>query len=190
MKKTLLSLFAVVLVGFAAYAADTNTASSTLFGTNSPSLSLTNAPAETGTPMELTFGGSGLTNPKSGHTEFAFDLTYSFQPLKQPIWFGISQELGWSPALEGATDLDAAWAWSLIKDKLYLDTGWSAGAVYDRSSLGWRTGPEIELEYYTKGNAFIYAGINYDLLTHTAADGWTTAKGNPLRFDFGIGIAF
>ena len=55
---------------------------------------------------------------------------------------------------------------------------------------GWRTGPELQLEYYTTGNAFIYAGLNYDLFTHTASGGWETAGANALRYSFGIGIAF
>jgi hypothetical protein len=189
MKKTFLSLFAVVLVGFAAYGADTN--SVVAVGTNSTSLSLSNAPAEkTSWPMELTLGGSGVTNPRNGDTEFGLSFSFSVQPLKQPIWFGISQDLGWSPSLEGATDLDAAWSWKLVQDKLYLNTGWSVGVMYDRESIGWRTGPELSLEYYTKGNAFIIAGVNYDLMTHTASDGWQTAKDSPLRYFFGVGIAF
>lgn len=172
----------MVLVGFASYAADT---------TNAVSLSLTNAPDEkTGWPKELTLSGSGVTNPKSGETEFGLSVSYSVQPLKQPIWFGISQDLGWFPSLEGATDLDSTWSWKLVQDKVYLNTGWSVGATYDRHSIGWRTGPEVSLEYYTKGNAFIIAGVNYDLFTHSATDGWQTAKGNPLRYFFGIGIAF
>lgn len=58
----------------------------------------------------------------------------------------------------GATDLYSDWSWNIVKDKLCLNTGWSAGALYDRDTLGWRTGPELTLQYYTSGNAFIYAG--------------------------------
>ncbi len=187
MKKTFLSLIAVVLVGFASYAADTAIA----VKTSDVTLSLTNTPAEkTSWPMEVTLGGSGVTNPKNGATEFGVSASLSVQPLKLPIWFGISQDLGWSPTLEGATDLDATWSLDIVKDKLNLNTGWSVGVLYDRHSVGWRSGPEVSLEYYTTGNAFIIAGINYDLLTHTASDGWQTSKSNPLRYFFGIGIAF
>jgi hypothetical protein len=188
MKKTILSLFAVVLVGFAAYAADTNTVSTN--GITAPTLSLTNAPESKGMPMELTLGGSGITNPKNGETEFGLSFSLSAQPLKLPIWFGISQDIGWSPALEGATDLDQTWSFDIVKDKLNLNVGWSEGAVYDRHSLSWRTGPELQLEYYTSGNAFIFAGVNYDLFTHTSSSGWQTAGANALRYSFGIGIAF
>ncbi len=187
MKKTFLSLIATVLVGFASYAADTAIA----VNTSDISLSLTNGPAEkTSWPMEVTLSGSGVTNPKTRETEFGLSASFSVQPLKQPIWFGISQDLGWFPTLEGATDLDATWSWKLVQDKLYLNTGWSVGVTYDRHSIGWRSGPEASLEYYTKGNAFIIAGINYDLFTHSASEGWQTASGNSFRYFLGIGIAF
>lgn len=142
--------------------------------------------------MELTFGAGGITVPETGETEFGFNFTLSAQLTKLPIWFGVSQELGWTPTLAGATDLYADWSWDLVKDKLSLNTGWSVGAVYDREQIGWRTGPEISLEYYTSGNAFIFIGANYDLAARDSAGSWhTTDSGfNNLRYSAGIGIAF
>lgn len=142
-------------------------------------------------PKELTLGGGGVTSPSTGETEFGFNFTLSAQPLKQPIWFGISQELGWEPSMYGATDLYSDWSWDIVKDKLCLNTGWSVGALYDRENLGWRTGPELTLQYYTSGNAFIYAGANYDLLTKDSV-GWHSFDQNlnNIRFSAGIGFSF
>jgi hypothetical protein len=155
---------------------------------------LENAEAAKGLPMEFTFGAAGMTVPKTGETTFGLDFTLSVQPLKQPIWFGIAQGLAWEPSLSGSTDLYADWSWRIYKEKLYLNTGWSVGALYDRNTLGWRSGPEISLEYYTSGNAFIYVGANYDLFTRDSAGTWHTAEGssglNNLRYSAGIGIAF
>jgi len=158
-----------------------------------PALTLDGAKAEsTGIPMELTFGAGGITVPETGETEFGFNFTLSAQLTKLPIWFGVSQELGWSPTLAGATDLYADWSWTIVKDKLSLNTGWSVGAVYDREQIGWRTGPEISLEYYTTGNAFIFIGANYDLATMDSGGSWHTGDSgfNNLRYNAGIGIAF
>lgn len=145
-----------------------------------------------GWPMELTLGGAGMTNPKTGETSFGIDASLSVQPFTVPVWFGISQGFAWEPSFYGSTDFDSTYAFTLIKDKLYMNAGWSGGAIYDRSTIGWRTGPELQLEYYTSGNAFIYVGANYDLFTHDSG-GWHTAEGNGLnnlRYSFGIGIAF
>jgi hypothetical protein len=149
--------------------------------------------AKKGMPMELTLGAAGSTVPKTGETSFGLDVTYSIQPLKQPIWFNLSQGLYWEPSLSGSTDISSTWAWRIYKESLYLNTGWSVGATYDRETLGWRSGPEISLQYYTSGNAFIYVGANYDLFTKDS-DGWHTAEGqsglNSLRYSAGIGFSF
>ena len=189
----------LALVGLTANAQNVVTVTNYVTITNTiaaPAMTLagTTAPESKGWPMELTLGASGITVPGTGQTEFGFNFTLSAQPLSVPIWFGISQELGWEPTLAGATDLYADWSWALVKEKLYLNTGWSVGATYDRSTLGWRTGPEISLEYYTTGNAFIFVGANYDLVTRDSAGSWHTAEGssglNNLRYSAGIGIAF
>lgn len=181
MKNTILFLFAVLLLlGFNTSYAQTNTV------ITGPAMATNTA---THWPKEFTIGGSGVTNPKTRDTQFGLDATFAVQPLSLPIWFGINQELSWSPNLVGATDLSADYAWPLITNKLYLNTGWSAGATYDTSTLGWRTGPEASLEYYTVGNAFIIAGLNYDLVTRDSG-GWNTANGNVFRYFIGVGVAW
>lgn len=186
-KLSIIGVLALTVVGL--NAGTTNAVVSTNAIT-APAITLADTNSAKGMPMELTLGGGGITNPKDGSTEFGLNFTLSAQPLKQPIWFGISQELGWSPSFAGATDLYADWSWRIYKEKLYLNTGWSAGALYDRETIGWRSGPEISLEYYTTGNAFIFAGINYDLLTKASGSGWKTGGDNGIRYSFGIGIAF
>lgn len=205
MKNILVTLtLALALIGLTASAQNTVTVTNYVTITNTitaPAITYGNSghmpmdeSKSKGWPVELTLGAGGITVPGTGHTEFGFNFTLSVQPLSVPIWFGISQELGWEPTLAGATDLDAAWAFSLIKDKLYLNAGWSGGATYDRETLGWRTGPELSLEYYTTGNAFIFVGVNYDLAVRDSSGSWHIAEGssglNNLRPSAGIGIAF
>lgn len=84
----------------------------------------------------------------------------------------------------------ADWSWDIVKDKLCLNTGWSVSAAYDRNDVGWYTGPEVSLQYYTSGNAFIYAGVNYDFLSKESGGGWKASTENALTYSFGIGIAF
>ena len=144
-----------------------------------------------GMPMELTLGGAGITIPHTGETSFGVDVGFSIQPLKYPIWFNLSQSLAWEPSFAGSTDVGADWSWAIVTDKLYLNTGWSVGAVYDTSTLGWRSGPEISLEYYTSGNVFLYVGANYDLINKESGGGWIVGDNNsPFRYSFGIGWAF
>jgi hypothetical protein len=187
--KKFITILALALVNTIAQAAD----EVPTVDTNAivaPKLTL-DAPEKKGMPKEFQLGGSGLTNPRTGETSFGFNTSLSIQPLSKPIWFGVSQELGWEPSVFGATDLDSAWSWDIVKDKLSLNTGWSVGATYDRHTLGWRTGPEISLEYYTSGNAFIIVGANYDLFSKQSSHApWVTAKDNALRYFFGIGISF
>jgi hypothetical protein len=74
---------------------------------------------------------------------------------------------------------------STLDDKLYLNVGWSGGAEYDNSgaSAVWRTGPEATFQYYTSDNAFIYAGVNYDVFKSDRNEGG-------FRYSFGIGLSF
>ncbi len=153
----------------------------------------TNATTDTNQsmPLEITLGGGGFTVPHTGETQFGIDAGISVQPFSKPIWLNLNQELTWQPSLAGSTDIGADWSWRLYKEKLYLNTGWSGGAIYDRHTLGWRSGPEASFEWYTKGNAFFFAGLNYDLFSkadqHT---GWHTADpASQLRFSVGIGWA-
>lgn len=187
MNKTILSLIAVVLVGFASYAAETNSAALTL---PTPNLSLTNAPAESGKSAgswEFTLGGAGQTI--KGDSSFGLDFSISTNPFeKRPeIWVGLSQGLYWEPTFSGSTDLFVDWSWALFpktfNDSLYLNTGWTVGILYDNSGTDpiYRTGPEAYLQYYTSDNAFIYAGLNWDFVSE-GDDG--------LRYCFGIGLSF
>lgn len=182
---TILTMLSLTATGLKAEGTNDVTTTNT-----TATISLDDTNASKGMPMELMLAASGVTVPK-GQTSFGVDLSLSVQPLSVPIWFGISQEFTWQPSFAGATDLDAAWSFRIYKEKLYLNAGWSAGAVYDQSTLGWRSGPEISLEYYTKGNAFFILGANYDLINKASGQSWTlgTSK-DPLRYFFGIGIAF
>ena len=183
MKTLFLSLLAIVLLGCSVNAQTTNGGTTVITG---PTVATNTS---THWPMEITIGGSGLTDPKTRDSQFGLAGTISVQPFSVPVWIGINQELGWNPQIVGATDLYSDYAWRLGTDKLYLNTGWSAGMLYDANTIGWRTGPEVSLEYYTKGNAFIQAGINYDLETY-ASGGWQFAGSGALRYSVGVGIAF
>ena len=192
-------MFVLALVGLTANAQTktvtvTNVVTITNYVTAPAPTPIIEAPeAKKGMPMELTLGAAGSTVPKTGETSFGLDVTYSIQPFKQPIWFNLSQGLYWEPSFSGSTDISSTWAWRIYKESLYLNTGWSVGATYDRETLGWRSGPEISLQYYTSGNAFIYVGANYDLFTKDSG-GWHTAEGpsglNSLRYSAGIGVSF
>lgn len=130
---------------------------------------------------ELTLGGAGET--VNGESSFGLSVSLETNPFKSrpEVWLGVSQEVNWTPSFSGSTDLFADWAWKVYKDTVFLNTGWSVGSVYDNESTVWRTGPEVSLQWYTSDNAFIYAGVNYDIVN----------KGdNGFRYSFGIGLAF
>lgn len=130
---------------------------------------------------EITLGGAGATI--KGKTEFGMDFSISTNPFEKlpSIWLGVAQGLYWEPTFAGSTDVFADWNTHLIGE-LYLNTGWSVGALYDtKSAAVYRTGPEVSLQYYTSDNAFIYAGANYDFVT----------KGDSgIRYSFGLGLSF
>jgi len=174
MKKTIHTLALLTLV--AATNAQTNT------------LSITNAEA-TGKEYggyELTFGGGGTSI--NGANALGLDVSLSTNPFKArpEIWLGLAQGLYWEPTFAGSTDLFVDWSQNIWKEKLYLNVGWSGGAVYDNADCSptvWRTGPEATVQYYTSGNAFIYAGVNYDVYQSDKQEGnW--------RYSFGIGFTF
>jgi hypothetical protein len=134
--------------------------------------------------IELTLGGGGTHI--DGHNSFGLDVSVSTNPLESlpNLWFGIAQGVYWEPTFAGSTDITVDWNWHVYK-QLYLNTGWSGGALYDTAwNPAWRTGPEATFEYYLgDGGAFLYSGVNYDInLTGEAKDGF--------RYSFGIGIAF
>lgn len=182
-----IALLSVALVGLTASAAETNKVATSTNTVVAPSLSLTNA-ADSGKAYggyELTLGGGGTSI--DGENAFGLDVSLSTNPFeKRPeIWVGVAQSLYWEPKFAGSTDLFVDWSQNIWKEKLYANIGWSGGALYGDydENPTWRTGPELTLQYYTEGNAFIYAGVNYDVYESTKQEGnW--------RYSFGIGFTF
>jgi hypothetical protein len=130
---------------------------------------------------ELTLGGGGIT--LDNQTEFGLDFSLSTNPFEKlpNLWLGIAQGFAWEPKFAGSTDFFADWTTHIYKE-LYVNTGWSVGAVYGiESSIVWRTGPEVTFEYYVGDSSFIYAGVNYDI---------TSRDKNDFRYSFGIGMTF
>jgi hypothetical protein len=124
--------------------------------------------------------GGGTTI--NGDSEFGFDVSLSTNPFKNlsSLWLGVAQGVYWEPSFSGSTDVFADWNTHLF-GKLYLNTGWSVGIVYDSEDSFTRTGPEVSLQYYTSENSYIYVGVNYDFVS----------KGdNGFRYGFGIGLSF
>lgn len=136
--------------------------------------------------IELTLGGGGETI--DGESVFGMDFSLSTNPFeKRPeVWIGIVQGLYWEPTFAGSTDIFVDWSQNVWKETLYLNVGWSGGALYGdymEENPVWRTGPEATLQYYTSDNAFIYAGVNYDVFQSDNNEGsW--------RYSFGIGLTF
>ena len=182
-------LLLVALIGLTAFGVNAQVNTNTLAV---PSLSLTNAVEETGKTSggwELTLGGGGETF--KGESYFGLDFSLSTNPFKNrpEVWVGVAQSLYWEPTLAGSTDLFVDWSLPILPSKLderlYLNVGWSGGALYDNqgSEAIWRTGPEATFQYYTSDNAFIYAGVNYDVFKSGHQEGgW--------RYSFGIGLSF
>lgn len=142
--------------------------------------------------FEFTLGGGGIEI--DGVTEFGLDASLSTNPFKPlpNLWLGIVQGVAWDPQFFGATDVNANWSWHVFKE-LYLNTGWSFGAEYiEGAQATWRTGPEATLQYYVGENAFIYAGVNYDLYSKAGGSNWQCNKdiGDGWRYSIGIGITF
>lgn len=177
-----IALLSVALTGLTA-SAQTNTgpSSNTL---NAVASLETNAPAagKQYGGYELTLGGSGATF--NGESAFGLDVSISTNPFKKlpSLWVGVAQGVYWEPTFSGSTDIFADWSTDLYKETLYLNTGWSVGALYGVGySTTWRTGPEAYLQFYTSDNAFLFAEVNYDFMS----------KGeNGFRYSFGIGLLF
>lgn len=130
---------------------------------------------------ELTLGGGGV-GVGSDHS-FGLDVSLSAHaiPSLPSLWLGVAQGVAWEPKFAGSTDLFSDWSWHLYK-QLYVNTGWSGGAVYGvQGKTVWRTGPELSLEYYVGDSSFVYAGVNYDFPS-------SGEKG--FRYSFGIGMTF
>lgn len=176
--KKYITLLALVL-GLAVTNAQTNTNLLALDSTNS----LSSGKSSGG--WELTLGGGGTEI--NGESAFGLDFSLSTNPLqaRPEIWVGLAQGLYWEPSFAGSTDLFIDWSQNLWKDTLYVNVGWSGGALYDNgdSDVIWRTGPEVTFQFYTSDSAFIYAGVNYDVFSSDKNEGnW--------RYSFGIGLSF
>jgi len=194
MKHILTSLLLVLtLIGFTANAQTNSNTNGTIVVngiTYAPvTLSVTNADSgKSYGGYELTLGGGGQT--VNGESAFGLDLSLSTNPFKSrpEVWVGVAQSLYWEPSFAGSTDLFVDWSQpilpSLLNDKLYLNAGWSGGALYgSHGSTVWRTGPEATFQYYTSDSAFIYAGVNYDVFSSDKNEGG-------FRYSFGIGLTF
>lgn len=181
MKKTILAI-ALALVAVISVNAQTNSVATT----NAVTALTTNAPAEKlSGNWELTLGGGGETF--EGESYFGLDFSLSTNPLeaRPEVWVGIAQSLYWEPSFAGSTDLYVDWSQS-ITDSINVNVGWSGGVLYDNDSETehvWRTGPEATVQYYTADNAFIYAGVNYDVYRSDKNEGG-------FRYSFGIGLSF
>jgi hypothetical protein len=134
---------------------------------------------------ELTLGGGGES--VNGENTFGLDFSLSTNPLRirPEVWFGVAQGLYWEPAFAGSTDVFVDWSQPIWKEKVYANVGWSVGTLYSNKKIDtWRTGPEFTVNYYTSGNAFLFAGVNYDV--------WQSNRDrdNGFRYSFGIGITW
>jgi hypothetical protein len=131
---------------------------------------------------ELTLGGGGTHI--NGENTLGLDVSLSTNPLSfaPSLWFGVVQGVYWEPTFSGSTDVNVNWSWQLYKS-LYLNTGWSAGALYDTEfDPIWRTGPEATFQYYVGDGAFLYTGVNYDIPLNGGERGF--------RYSVGVGLAF
>ena len=131
---------------------------------------------------EFTLGADG-TRVNSKET-FGLDFSVSTTPLPETfswLWVGVAQGVYWEPTFAGSTDVYVDWSRDVWNDTVWINIGWSVGAVYDRNSTQWRTGPEFVVQYYTSDNAIIFAGVNYDFVDK-GDDGF--------RYGFGIGLFF
>lgn len=141
-------------------------------------------PATPADNWEITLSGGGITPVPRGQSEFGLDVSVETHPWNKipNLWVGGEQALGWQPEIAGSSDVFSDYSWNVYKEVFYVNTGWSGGAVYDKlDPLHWRTGPEVSLELYTVGNAFILAQVNYDIgLDH----------GSPNGFRYSIGVGF
>lgn len=161
MKLVIVSLMVLFCIT-SSYAQSTNTISATN--------TLISAPDPQS--WELTLGGSGVTVPKTGQNQFGLDSSIETNPIKQlrSLWFGFEQGVAWQSGFAGSSDVLTEWSFHL-GGNLYLNTGWTAGAVYDTSSAAiLRTGPEANLQYFVGSSAFIYSGVNYHFVSRGGGD--------------------
>ncbi len=141
MKNYILSLVLLITLVFSVNA---QTRDLSLITTDTSAPALIDIEKQSG-GWELTLGGGGET--LNGESYFGLDFSLSTNPFESrpEVWVGIAQSLYWEPSLAGSTDLYVDWNWHIYGEKLYLNTGWSVGGVYDNSGTAtiWRTGPEV-----------------------------------------------
>jgi hypothetical protein len=144
-------------------------------------------PSRPSNSIELTLGGGGTVI--DGESVFGLDFTLSINPIKvrPEVWIGIAQGLYWEPDFAGSTDFYVDWSQAILPskldDSLYINLGWSGGALYTSDEIyTWRTGPEASIQWYTHDNCFIFAGVNYDV--------WVSEGEKEFRYSFGLGILF
>jgi hypothetical protein len=131
---------------------------------------------------EFTLSGGGVTI--DGESEYGLDFSLSTNPLEfaPNIWFGVAQGLYFEPDFAGSTDVFVDYNIHLYGE-LYVNVGWFGGVVYDGYDHFYRTGPELTLQYYTSDNAFIFAGVNYDIdINNDQVSGF--------RYGIGLGLSF
>ena len=145
-----------------------------------PDLTVSNAVPDYN-KLDFTLGASGYSQ-RGQQANDGVDISASIDPFKKlpDLWVGVSQSAYWTPDFSGATDIDATWSYNAYGN-LCLNPGWSAGTVYGNGNNYNRTGPELTLQYYTSDDAYMYAGVNYDLNSNSRPD-W--------RWSVGIGLEF
>jgi len=181
-----IALFALASIGFnQANAAETNTVANS-------SITQTNESPEFN-KIDLTLSSAGTSY--GGQNEVGIDVSVSIDPFQKlpELWVGVSQSLYWQPAFAASTDIDADWNFN-ITDKICVLGGWSIGDVYGASDVDnlIRTGPEVIVQYYVDDHAYLFGGVNYDLLTKQGGQGWQTSNSNNngFRWSIGIGLEF
>ncbi len=131
---------------------------------------------------EVTLGGYGTS--VDGENQVGLDFSVSTNPLEQApnVWVGVVQGVYWEPTFSASTDLNVNYSWHVYKE-LYLNTGWSGGALYTTKTIdAWRSGPEATFQYYVGDSAFLYTGVNYDVFLTEGKKGF--------RYSFGVGLTF
>ena len=157
-----------------------------------PNLVTNDATSDDGTKLDLTIGAAGTSY--NGHNTTGLSISGSVNPFSscRSLWFGINQSVYWQPTFSGSTDVDINWNYtvSCISDNLCVLPGWGIGSVYgaDAGTL-WRTGPDLQVQYYTSDKAYIYGQIDYDAVTQQGSSAFQTrGDNNGVRWSVGIGI--
>lgn len=153
-------------------------------GITSTNIADTNAPKKDWGKYDLTLGGDGFTQVRSGKTGVEVDVGLSTDPFKQfpNLWLEVDQGVSWDSGFSGSTDFTGYWSFDIWKDTVYFNPGWSAGEVYGSGPSYLRTGPVVELQYYITDAVFVYTDINYDAVMSRGDHG--------LRYSFGMGFEF